>query len=138
MVSVPWAQEKRSQLRPSSWYGCSVPPVESMYHGCLSNLTVGYGEAEGQTPCILGPPSTGTQFPLLSLLLTPSSSGLSRNTSSSGSLSHSHLCPTVAPPTSPRVRFPTVRLSDPEHRCGHDIVLLNTASSQPHTVSGTR
>lgn len=49
MVSVPWAQEKRSQLRPSSWYGCSVPPVELMYHGCLSNLTVGCKEAEVQT-----------------------------------------------------------------------------------------
>lgn len=46
MVSVPWAQEKRSQLRPSSWYGCSVPPVESMYQGCLSNLTVGYRGGE--------------------------------------------------------------------------------------------
>lgn len=47
MVSVPCAQEKRSQFRPSSWYGCSVPPVESMYHGCLSNLTVGCGGGKG-------------------------------------------------------------------------------------------
>jgi hypothetical protein len=50
---VPWAQEKRSQLRPSSWYGCSVPPVESMYQGCLSNLTVGYERGTGSdTPRI--------------------------------------------------------------------------------------
>lgn len=55
MVSVPCAQEKRSQLRPSSWYGCSVPPVESMYHGCLSNLTVGCrGGSGSDTPRILG------------------------------------------------------------------------------------
>lgn len=55
MVSVPWAQEKRSQLRPSSWYGCSVPPVESMYHGCLSNLTVGCRKSRGSdVPWILG------------------------------------------------------------------------------------
>lgn len=41
MVSVPWAQEKRSQFRPSSWYMCSVPPVAVTKSGCSSYLMVG-------------------------------------------------------------------------------------------------
>lgn len=123
MVSVPWAQEKRSQLRPSSWYGCSVPPVESMYHGCLSNLTVGCGEAEGQTPCILGHQSPPSHWHTVLTPLTAANSVLPQVSAETppppGALSLSHLCPTVAAPTSPQLSFPTVRLSDPELRCGH-------------------
>lgn len=42
MVSVPWAQEKRSQFRPSSWYMCSVPPVAVTKSGCSSYFMVGW------------------------------------------------------------------------------------------------
>lgn len=63
MVSVPWAQEKRSQLRPSSWYGCSVPPVASMYHGCLSNLMVGCGGRGRETHAKPGPPEPPASNP---------------------------------------------------------------------------
>lgn len=72
MVSVPWAQEKRSQFKPSSWYMCSVPPVAVMNRGWLSYFTVGCGvktsERSGGRSGVLRPPrwhgaQAGSQFP---------------------------------------------------------------------------
>ena len=49
MVSVPWAQENRSQFRPSSWYRCSVPPVDVTKSGCSSYFIVGWRDRKGQS-----------------------------------------------------------------------------------------
>jgi len=38
MVFVPWDQENRSQFSPSSWYGCSLPPLIAKYSGCSSSF----------------------------------------------------------------------------------------------------
>lgn len=66
MVSVLWAQENRSQLRPSSWYMCRVPPVAVMKRGWLSYFTVGCNdrkapgrELKPKSPGVHGPRCSG-------------------------------------------------------------------------------
>ena len=38
MVFVPWDHENLSQFSPSSWYGCSLPPLTPRYSGCSSSF----------------------------------------------------------------------------------------------------